>query len=256
MACPEKLTSFFYQMNKKYGHLIVLRGYDGLPSRYSNDIDIFVPLNKLPEFFLALEKIEDIKASFEITVCRPGLIKSNLCLDNDKIPLDILYNFSYLGLEYQNLYTLETNAKQHSSKLFKIPDCSDELRISLLKELLHNNRVRKDKVLQLLSLWKKDGCCPSSDLLTVKNCEFIKMSIENERTSFAWLGRNLKCKLFFAALIASPIQTFERILAFVYTKYLSKKQTLNSNLIKWTYRRSINKNWMCDNLMERLLDRS
>ena len=57
---PPKLEFFFQELNKTFGKFLVLRGYEFLPTGYSNDIDVFVPKDDLTRFFYCLYNLDGL----------------------------------------------------------------------------------------------------------------------------------------------------------------------------------------------------
>ena len=242
---PKSFERFFENLAKVFDGLIILRGYEQLPYGYQNDVDVFVPINDLPKFLSALCIISTPKATLSIKVCRPGLVKTELQIEKDVIPLDIIYDFQYFGVRYQDLPSLIANSVEHESGLFRIPCMSDELRISLLKELLHNKRVRHDKVSLLLQHWNMPGCCPSSKTLSLKTCKYLKRKIEAGQRSFPFVGRYLALRSFCQCICDSPFTTIEKMIFFILVKYFLGDGMLRSRMFRWFNRKNICDNWDC-----------
>jgi len=150
------LKDLFKSLEKDKVNYLVLRGYQNLPESYSHDIDFSViNENELFSFFNVLHNLSK-KYNYTISrdVVRLGLLKVFLHFGNEILKIDVFCSFSYGGLEYINIDDLH-NSKRKSLSNISIPSLNYELAISLLKELLHNSRIRKDKVFLLRSQYEK-----------------------------------------------------------------------------------------------------
>jgi hypothetical protein len=205
-----------------FGDFIVLRGYQYLPSGYSNDIDVFIPKPKLKEFFSCVNNMYGIDADLKIIVSRLGLIKCELKINDESIPFDILYGFYYFGFEYQNLSLLSARSTPHESEIFSIPDISDEVRISLLKELLHNNRVRSDKAGYLLKMI--DVCYEAlpTKYFSQESINNIKYSISNKELFLPKVSHRIKLDLIYFNFSEHFFKSSKNIILFIFIKYILK----------------------------------
>ena len=221
---PENLSLFFELLNKKFGRYLVLRGYEHMPDGYSNDIDVFIPREDLKRFFYCVNNLKELSSKLKIIVSRYGLIKCQLLLNSEKIPFDIMYGFYYAGLEYQDSSVLASKSCIHHSGLFFIPHISDETRISLLKELLHNSRVRYDKAEHLLeSIQMCSDVLPTSyfDDQTIKK---IESEVLRKNYKFPFVSFKIKIRLLISNLRKNLFETFKRIVMFIFVKYVSKNK--------------------------------
>ena len=219
---PEKLELFLLSLRKEFGNYIVLRGYEFLPKGYSNDIDVFVNKRDLNRFFKCILNIKGINTNIKIIVSRLGLIKCELHLDEEIIPFDILYGFYYFGLNYQNTKKLMLNTVLHESQIFLIPHLSDEVRISLLKELLHNKRVRADKSKYLKEKIEDSFDELPTDFFLPEHIYEIKKSISNKNLILPKLSRKLKIRLLISNFSSYPFKSFYNIFLFILIKYILK----------------------------------
>lgn len=219
---PPKLEFFFQELNKTFGKFLVLRGYEFLPTGYSNDIDVFVPKNDLTRFFYCLHHLDGLETKITILISRLGLIKCDLTLDGVIIPFDILYGFYYFGLEYQDKNRLIRNSNSHHSGLFYTPDLSDEIRISLLKELLHNKRVRVDKAVYLLKMIEKCGSQLPTEYLSIEDVKFLQNSIAENSLYLPEISLTLKKKLIKYNFSDKFFTTVKNIIMFAAIKYIFK----------------------------------
>ena len=219
---PPKLEFFLHQLNKKFGKFLVLRGYESLPTGYSNDIDVFVPKDDLTRFFYCLHNLDGLETKLTILISRLGLIKCELIVDGVIIPFDILYGFYYFGLEYQDNDRLVRNSSPHHTGLFHTPDLSDEIRTSLLKELLHNKRVRVDKAVYLSKMIEKCRSQLPTEYLSIENVKFLQESIAENRLYLPKISSSLKMKLIKYNLSKHFFTTVKNIMMFAAIKYIFK----------------------------------
>jgi len=147
------LRIFFSCLKNANIPIIVLRGYESLPAFVKTDIDAFVEPSKI----LLFEEVFNHHAQFKLEKydARLGLNKYFLTRGSDVIELDIVYGFFYSGLSYVDVNTLLSYASIHDSSLFLIPRIIEETEISLLKEVLHNGKLRSDKKDYYLDLLPK-----------------------------------------------------------------------------------------------------
>ena len=219
---PAKLEEFFTRLNEAFGKFLVLRGYEFLPSGYSNDIDVYVPKEDLGRFFSCLTDLDGLDTSITILMSRLGLIKCELVLEGEVIPLDILYGFYYFGLEYQDCDQLSRKSSLHNSKLFYTPTLSDEVRISLLKELLHNSRVRRDKAIYLYDMMAV--CSPElpTEYFDSDTIEVVRCAIRSENLYLPNISKALKKRLLKYNFAKQYFGTARNIILFAAVKYLFK----------------------------------
>jgi len=222
LISPLNLELFFERLSEAFGQFLVLRGYEFLPVGYTNDIDVFVPKEDLPRFFECINNLDGLGSKIVILISRFGLIKCELLLNDAVIPFDILYGFYYAGVEYQDCRQLSSNSKAHPCGLFSTPDMSDEIRISLLKELLHNGRVRSDKASYLLQYM--DEC--TDDLPTkyfdADTLKIVREAIISTQYYLPKVSRALKARLLFYNLRNGYFATLKNIAMFATVKYFLK----------------------------------
>jgi hypothetical protein len=219
LSSPPDLNLFLNCLNKKFGQFIVLRSYDFLPNSYTNDIDVYVPMGDLARFFECINNLDGIDSKLVILISRFGLIKCELFLNGVIIPFDILYGFYYAGLEYQDCDQLSSNSKMHSCGLFSTPCISDEVRISLLKELLHNGRVRRDKAPYLLENMDKCVSDLSTNYFEAETIKNVREAIISANYDLPKVSRALKIRLLAHNLRKDCVTTLKNIVMFVIVKY-------------------------------------
>lgn len=141
------LIEFFKILNITNANYLILRGYQGLPEKVSYDLDFAVKNEaELLPFFKILHDLSK-KYEYFITrdVVRQGLLKVYLHFGNEILKIDVFCFFGYAGLEYMDTKKLFESKRKLKSDIW-VPGLNYELSLSLLKEILHNSRIRKDKV--------------------------------------------------------------------------------------------------------------
>tara|TARA_B110000046_G_scaffold62680_1_gene70192 strand:- start:1358 stop:2068 length:711 start_codon:yes stop_codon:yes gene_type:complete len=219
---PPNLELFLARLNEEFGQYLVLRGYDHLPNGYTNDVDVYVPRADLARFFACVNNLEGLDSKLVILVSRFGLVKCELLLNGATIPFDIMYGFYYVGLEYQDCNQLSSNSKNHSCGSFFTPDISDEVRISLLKELLHNGRVRSDKAVYLLENMDKCVGALPTDYFDGDAIENVRAAIISKDYYVPKISRALKVSVLRYNLRKHWAKTFKNIIMFAIVKYVLK----------------------------------
>jgi len=219
---PPNLEFFLSRLNEKFGQFLVLRGYEFLPNGYTNDIDVYVPRADLARFFDCINNLDGLDSMIVILISRLGLIKCELLLEGEVIPFDVMYGFYYFGLEYQDCEQLSSNSRPHDCELFFTPDLSDEIRISLLKDLLHNSKVRIDKASYFLEMMEK--CSPNlpTDYFVSETIQIIHDAIISESLYLPQVSRGLKVRLLSYNLQKQFYTSLKNILLFVAVKYIFK----------------------------------
>ena len=222
------LEDLFDMLEEDNIDYLVLRGHQNLPEKYSHDIDFSViNENELTSFFNVLHYLSE-KYNYSITrdVVRVGLLKVLLHFGNEIIKIDVFYSFSYGGLEYINIDDLH-NSKRKSATNISIPSLNYELAISLLKEILHNSRIRSDKVLLLRSQFeKKTFDQPFKKYFSGKNIKNLSNYLFlGEKLYFKSLSLKFKISLIFSNFkIYGVIITTLNIIYFFWVKYFFQKR--------------------------------
>jgi len=136
----------FEDLNKKKIKYAVLRGHETLPSTVINDVDFGV----IPQH---REEMENCIRS--ITTAKHGIIVVDLERFHVKkftitfkgigeIKIDIWSDFNFLGLRYLDIGEALNHRVFNVSNIY-ILQPNYEIALSLLKELLHNKKIREDK---------------------------------------------------------------------------------------------------------------
>ena len=222
------LEDFFLELEKSNVDYLVLRGYQNLPKNHGYDIDFSVRNEK--ELFLFFHVINKLSKSYNFYVTRDtvrkGLIKVFLHFESEILRVDVFYCFRYVGLEYINMNELH-NSKRKLKSGISIPSLNYELSISLLKEILHNSRIREDKIDLLRTQYDKQTFkIPFLPFFSKKiidqisNCLFSKKSLYFKK--FSIICRiNL---LFSNFMILGLFKTIYNILEFFIIKYYYQKK--------------------------------
>ena len=222
------LKDLFNKLEKDNVDYLVLRGYQNLPENYSHDIDFSViNENELTAFFNVIHNLSD-KYNYSITrdVVRLGLLKVFLHFGNEILKIDVFCSFSYVGLEYINIDDLH-NSKRKSPTNISIPSLNYELAISLLKELLHNSRIRKDKVSLLRSQFEKRTFDqPFKKYFSNRNIDNISVSLfSNDKLIFRKVAFSCRLNLLFMNLkLKGLFNVLNNMMNFTLIKYHNKSK--------------------------------
>ena len=114
------------------------------------------------------------------------------------------------------------DSKNHSCGSFFTPDISDEVRISLLKELLHNSWVRSDKAAYLLENMNNCVEALSTDYFDADAIENVRLAIINKEYYVPKISRALKLSVLRYNLRNHWAKTFKNVMTFIIVKYLLK----------------------------------
>lgn len=222
------LKNLFESLNKKNVKYLVLRGYQNLPDSFNHDIDLSVIDEKeLSSFFNVIHNLKK-KFNYKIVrdVVRVGLLKVQLIFDSDVVKIDVFCSFQYAGLIYINSYNLHSSERKTKSGI-SIPALNYELAISLLKEILHNSRIREDKVDLLRSQYDKitfeeplKNCFSKNTIKKLSESLFDFEKLIFKQTSFIF-----RIELFFSNLkYLGTFNTFQKIFNFFYVKYFFQQK--------------------------------
>ena len=220
------LEELFIELDKRKVNYLVLRGYEDLPKIVHYDVDLAV-INEagLYPFFIVLQDLST-KYNYKIEkdTIRQGLLKLILNFGNTILKLDVFCEFRYAGLEYIEMEELFHNKRKIISQI-SVPDNNYELAISLLKEILHNSRIRKDKVYVMRNLYnEKYFSSPFKKYFTEKSIDnFSKaLFIENK---FEFKGIAMQARidlLLFNIKKYSFVLCIQNIYKFFWIKYFNQ----------------------------------
>ena len=222
------LNDLFETLEKDNVNYLVLRGYEGLPEKVSNDIDFSVKNeNELNLFFKVIHKLSK-KYNYTISrdVVRAGLLKVLLNFGNEILKIDVFCSFEYAGLEYMNSIELHKTKRKLSSGI-SVPGLNYELAISLLKEILHNSRIRKDKVSLLRKQYDKETFkIPFCQYFSENNIKDLSDSLFlGEKLTFKRVSLNFRAVLFFTNVKQKGVlKTFLNTIDFFWIKYKNQKR--------------------------------
>ena len=222
------LEDLFDSLNSENIDYLVLRGYQNLPESYSNDIDFSVRnKGELVLFFKIINTLSvKYKYSISTDAVRSGLLKVFLHFDNQILKIDVFYCFKYAGLYYINIENLH-ESKRILNTGIKAPSINYELAISLLKEILHNSRIRKDKVRLLRSQYEQAAFnIPFNNYFTEQNIIKIRESLFlGQKLNFTTLAFYCRLNLIVSNLkLFGVINTTIAIIEFFYVKYFNQKK--------------------------------
>lgn len=147
----ETLKYLFRELHQRGLIYVLLRGYENITAHWNieTDLDFAVAREHLQSFLMILfdvaqrQRYENVQVLF-----RPGVL-GLLFVDNEskqKVPIDIWYEFRYVGFEYLDVNNLLIKRRQLESGIY-IPSCEYEVAALLLKELLHVGKISDEKLL-------------------------------------------------------------------------------------------------------------
>ena len=226
------LPLFFKELNNSSVEYLILRGYEKLPNDFENDIDFFVNKNSLRSFYETFFKFsKDCKFIINKDVVRQGLIKIQLDFaDNSILKIDLFFEFRYAGLLYINEKKMYNNRISYND--ITIANYEYEFYTSILKELLHNSRIRKDKIEKLKILFAKisDNNLLYDSIIKKTNIELINKLLFSYNYIDLDLARSLRKYIFIYNFNKFGIlECSLNIFTFFYIKYF--QQNIYDNLI-------------------------
>jgi len=141
---------FYYVISFLNDHKIryaILRDYEDLPNARINDIDFAIDSKE--NLSLLLEHLLDKGVEITLTKERFGVQMFTFSWMSTAVKYDFWYDINYVGLSYCDLDLLFATSKLEDGKEFRRVSFKSEFFISILKEMLHNKRLRNDKVNRL-----------------------------------------------------------------------------------------------------------
>lgn len=231
------LLSLFQTLEENNSQYVVLRGFEKLPKSYSNDIDFGVLKEDLPLFIKTVEKIGLIYL-YELKVrdLRLDVLKLSLNSTVDNIDIDIWSSFNYAGLSYLDHENILKNYSYHNN--IKVLKPENELALSYLKELLHMNRIREEKVLGLQNKLKSPYHIPLNVYFPNRLIEEFISSIEEEEFKLKVLSTKAKIIL----LVRNIEKNGFRRTVFSIYRFI-RIRILRNSLVKKTQKLIINKDY-------------
>lgn len=202
--------------------VLVLRGYENMPDRYSNDVDIFLPENLLEVLITSLG--ESSRYLVKNIDQRLGLLKLEVAACEEVIKLDILYGFYYVGLEYYDKVQLWQEKHLHESGAFAIPQPEAELSISLYKEILHNGRIRSDKLEGFQSISHATYQKAVSSYVSLNDCQEIEHLVRRGKLNVLAFRRRFLFKLIIKNVLKYRFGLINKIVKFFWIKYVKQEE--------------------------------
>lgn len=202
--------------------VLVLRGYEQMPAKYSNDVDIFLP-EELLEVLIEKFKTSDAYVVKNIDQ-RLGLLKLEVLAGDEKIKLDILYGFYYVGFEYYDKKQIWYEKRRHRSGVFAVPQPQAELTISLFKEILHNGRIRSDKLAGFQSIDHATYQKMLSSYISVNDFELVESFVRVGTLDLIAFRRRYILKLIWRNIYINRFEVFRKIIRFLKIKYVKQEE--------------------------------
>lgn len=226
------LPLFFKELNNSKVEYLILRGYENLPNDFENDIDFFVNKDSLESFYGIIYRFsKDSNFVIKKDVVRQGLIKIQLDFSGYSVlKIDLFFEFRYAGLLYIDEKIMYNNRVLYND--ITIANYEYEFYTSILKELLHNSRIRKDKIEKLKILFSKinENNLLYDNIVKKTNIELINKLL----FSYNYIDKDLAMILKKDILIYNLIKfgfvdCCFNIFTFFYIKYV--KQNIYDNVI-------------------------
>lgn len=219
------LGTLFKELDINEVDYLVLRGYQNLPHSYSNDIDFsVVDERELGLFFNVIHSLS-IKYKFVVTrdIVRVGLLKVFLEFSEYTLKIDVFYTFQYAGLVYMDIKTLHDTKRKLPSGIY-VPSLNFELAISLLKEILHNSRIRLDKVALLREQFDSSTFSDPFRFFSARNVTGIQEALfAKGNLVFKNLSWSIRLSLLYSNLQCFGLKkVYNCILLFFFVKYFDK----------------------------------
>jgi len=212
------LRKLFDELLKNNIKMVVLRSHERLPDFYSHDLDVHIRYGDIPFFFSVVTKLFG-EGVIEIVDSRHGLVKVILKFDNEVIEFDIAYGFYFGGIAYYDENIIMNAAIFDCIKRVYIPLKGHEIDISILKELLHNGRMRVEKSDYLINGILNPKL--ESRVLLPVELKFIIRRIRDKKYSMRWLQVKVFLRVFFINLkTRGAIALMASILNHIRIKYI------------------------------------
>jgi hypothetical protein len=226
MDFTQSFNDFIITLNKHKVRYVILRGYVDLPETFSNDLDFGIhPLDK-NSFFTALKEYKTLQnIKININLSRYEVLKLKFIYSNQKIDFDFWFDINFCGLKYINLPSVIDNALYY--KTFKIPNAENELTISFLKELLHMQRLREDKVIWLNNKLKESDLAFFALFFSFKFRHAFVDVIKSHEFNLEKLSRKAKIELFKFHIKQSGLkEILKNLILFFYFRIRNNKNPL------------------------------
>lgn len=177
-----KQLNLLFQNIKKTDYLL-LRGYESLPFEISNDLDFFVEQKNIYLFFCLVEEVLFSEGYLKVHRLQKDCFEQRYYAKEKFIlKIDVWTDFIYRGLKYIDKKALISNGYVNEFGL-KIINLKDEVVISVMKEALHMNRVKKDKIIELTNKHNKAGELKSKYFSPIFLNTFIAKTLKKGKPS-------------------------------------------------------------------------
>ncbi|QBY03124.1 hypothetical protein E2K93_01510 [Thalassotalea sp. HSM 43] len=219
------LVSFLSKLERAKVDCLILRGYDDLPDIVHNDVDFFVSKNSHLEFFdLLTSTAEEYDAIIDTVLERQGVRKLLISAPSFILHLDYWFELTFLGLKYLDSKSLLTNKINHKTELFSIPSPAYEFQVSFLKEILHNQIVRKDKHTHLTDLYSRAHFSRNDFIYKLVNNGTVDKALKYGPSKNIIMFIRVFIGLFtFNMIQYGVINTLSSIKKFIAIKYLKRR---------------------------------
>ncbi|WP_299159436.1 hypothetical protein [uncultured Tenacibaculum sp.] len=220
------LRELFEELNKESIRYCVLRGYEKLPKKVVNDVDFGIASSDKKFFFSILNKLA-FKHCYDVKIelIRLDVIKMQFYNEFDEVlKIDIWWSFNYVGLEYLNIDEL-LSSKMLYNGLIYVPSEEYEFALSFLKELLHNNWIRKDKIKTLKSKMKENSYKPFEGSFNKAIVKSFYLAVNNSELKLSKLSAKAKVSLIFNNFKNKSLyHVFNKIFIFFKIRYNYKDE--------------------------------
>jgi hypothetical protein len=211
---------FIRTLEKNQVQYCVLRGFEGLPENFSNDIDIGIhPENKVEFFKTLMEFQQSYGVKIALIDSRLDFLKTTITFQNQKFHFDFWFGFNYAGLIYMDICSILQDYTLHHT--IKVLSVENEVSLSFLKELLHNAALREDKADILKLKMNKCNFESFANFFSNNLKEAFRDAILNEKFELNSLAFKTKKELILINLSKLGLieTSFKLILFFLYKKY-------------------------------------
>lgn len=224
------VKNLFYLLKEEDVEYVVLRGYETLPEKIINDIDIYLPWihwNK------TLSIVEKICQKYELVLIqnmnRLGFIRIIIFSNILQIQLDFSFYINWKGFEYCQAIQIKSNQKKYNN--ITVLTEGVEAAIVLMKEILHNGKVktRRKGRERLLFCVQKEHDIFEAVLTPFLDSSLIK-ELSEQILNQQWSAIESRTKVIRRALVLSnlktkPISTFISFLSWFFLAIADRLST-------------------------------
>ncbi len=135
------VRDMFFQFNSNNVQYAVLRGYETLPDKVVNDIDLYLSLSQWKDVVNIIDKLCEKYALIKLNpMNRLGFRRLILFSRQYYLQLDFSFYINWKSFEYCTEKQLISNTKQHNNITVLVEGV--ESAIVLLKEILYNGKIK------------------------------------------------------------------------------------------------------------------